>query len=178
MDTLPRSTPCASATKRPRVLVVTHSAEDVQLLGYACKRAGMACEIVHMRDLKSFHHALRIPPDMVLVDCYLRQSHIAEVVRRLRDQHPSCPVLVLSPQMIVDGLLRAHAAARHAPLSLREREILQMIAEGRSTKQVAQRLGISVKTAETHRSNLMKKLGARSVVDVVRYAVRNEIITP
>src|SRR5687767_1498740 len=127
MDTHPRSTPCATSTKRPRVLVVTHNADDVQLLGYACERAGMACEIVHLRDLKSIYQALETPPDMVLVDCYLRHSQIAEVVRRLKDQHPSCPVLVLSPQMIVEGLLRAHAALRHAPLSQREREILQMI---------------------------------------------------
>lgn len=178
METYPRPKPSLCRAKRPRLLVVTHRAEDVDLLGFACKRAGLLCDIVPLRDLKSLNHALETPPDMVLIDCYLRRSYIAEAVKRLRDQHPRCPVLVLSPQMIVDGVLRAQAAVRQALLSEREREILQMIAEGRSTKQVAQRLGISVKTAETHRTNLMKKIGARSVVDLVRYAVRNEIVPP
>jgi DNA-binding NarL/FixJ family response regulator len=81
-------------------------------------------------------------------------------------------------RMIVEGYLRAQGSGEADPLSSREREILQMIAEGRSTKEVAQALSISVKTAETHRTNLMKKIGARSVADVVRYAVRNGMVEP
>lgn len=81
-------------------------------------------------------------------------------------------------RMIVEGFLRAHGSAAEDPLSPREREILQLVAEGGSTKEIAQRLEISVKTAETHRTNLMRKIGAHSVADVVRYAVRNGIIVP
>jgi DNA-binding NarL/FixJ family response regulator len=61
-------------------------------------------------------------------------------------------------------------------LTPREREILQLLAEGKTNKEVAGLLGISVKTAETHRANIMLKLDFHSVTDLVRYAVRNKII--
>ena len=61
-------------------------------------------------------------------------------------------------------------------LSAREREVLQLLAEGMSTKEVASGLHISVKTAETHRANLMRKLRLHTVSDLVRYAVRNKIV--
>jgi DNA-binding CsgD family transcriptional regulator len=61
-------------------------------------------------------------------------------------------------------------------LTTREREIVQLVSEGKSTKEVASLLGISVKTAETHRANIMRKLQVHSVTDLVRYAVRNEIV--
>jgi len=61
-------------------------------------------------------------------------------------------------------------------LTSREREIVQLLAEGKSSKEVAVVLGISVKTAETHRANIMRKLEMHSVSEVVRYAVKNQII--
>jgi DNA-binding NarL/FixJ family response regulator len=61
-------------------------------------------------------------------------------------------------------------------LTSREREIVQLLAEGKSSKEVALALGISVKTAETHRANIMRKLELHSVSELVRYAVKNQII--
>ncbi len=61
-------------------------------------------------------------------------------------------------------------------LTPREREVLQLLAEGKSNKEVASILEISVKTAETHRANIMLKLDFHSVTELVRYAVRNKII--
>jgi DNA-binding CsgD family transcriptional regulator len=61
-------------------------------------------------------------------------------------------------------------------LTSREREIVQLLAEGKSSKEVAVSLGISVKTAETHRANVMRKLALHSVSELVRYAVKNQII--
>ncbi|HEY2646139.1 MAG TPA: response regulator transcription factor [Candidatus Acidoferrales bacterium] len=61
-------------------------------------------------------------------------------------------------------------------LTPREREVVQLLSEGKSSKEVASLLGISVKTAETHRSNVMRKLEIHSVSELVRYAVRNQII--
>jgi DNA-binding NarL/FixJ family response regulator len=61
-------------------------------------------------------------------------------------------------------------------LTSREREVVQLLAEGRSTKEVASQLDLSVKTAETHRSNIMRKLGLHSVSELVLYAVRNNIV--
>ena len=61
-------------------------------------------------------------------------------------------------------------------LTTREREIVQLLAEGKSSKEVAVALGISVKTAETHRANIMRKLEIHSVTELVRYAIKNKII--
>lgn len=68
------------------------------------------------------------------------------------------------------------AAAGGGELTPREREILQLLAEGKSNKEVASTLGISIKTAETHRATIMKKLDFDSFADLVRYAVRQKII--
>jgi DNA-binding NarL/FixJ family response regulator len=61
-------------------------------------------------------------------------------------------------------------------LTPREREIVQLLAEGKSSKEVAEFLTISVKTADTHRANIMRKLDLHSVTELVRYAVRNQIV--
>ncbi len=64
------------------------------------------------------------------------------------------------------------------PLTLREGQVLQLIAEGKSTKDVASLLGISVKTAESHRTRLMQKLDIHETASLVLYAVRNGIVQP
>jgi DNA-binding NarL/FixJ family response regulator len=64
------------------------------------------------------------------------------------------------------------------PLTLREGQVLQLIAEGKSTKDVASLLGISVKTAESHRTRLMRKLDIHETASLVLYAVRNGIVQP
>jgi DNA-binding NarL/FixJ family response regulator len=63
-------------------------------------------------------------------------------------------------------------------LTAREREVIQLLAEGRSNKAVSALLGISVKTVETHRAAIMKKLGISSIAELVRYAIRNRVIEP
>jgi DNA-binding NarL/FixJ family response regulator len=66
----------------------------------------------------------------------------------------------------------------HKNLTTREREVLQLIAEGKSSKAVANSLCISSKTAETHRANIMRKLKLHTTTELVRYAMRNQIIDP
>jgi len=70
------------------------------------------------------------------------------------------------------------AAEAGERLSAREREIVQLIAEGKSNKEVAAALGISVRTAETHRASILRKLNLDSVAALVRYAIRNNMIEP
>ena len=60
-------------------------------------------------------------------------------------------------------------------LTAKEREVVQLLAEGKSSKEAADVLNVSTKTLETHRSNIMRKLGCHSVTDVVRYAIRNHL---
>ena len=86
----------------------------------------------------------------------------------------------LSPgisQIVVDAY---HSKNRSdgARLTLREREVLQLISEGHRTKQVATLLGISVKTAESHRGRIMRKLGIHDTAGLVRYAIRRGLINP
>lgn len=71
----------------------------------------------------------------------------------------------------------ARKSAR-TPVTIREREIIQLVAEGKSSKEVAAALGISVKTVEAHRTNIMRKLRLHSISDLVRYAIRNHIVQP
>jgi DNA-binding CsgD family transcriptional regulator len=63
-------------------------------------------------------------------------------------------------------------------LTPRERQVLQLIAEGKTTKEAAAVLDVSVKTAETHRTNLMEKLDIHSTAGLVRYAIRRGILQP
>jgi DNA-binding NarL/FixJ family response regulator len=88
-------------------------------------------------------------------------------------------------EMVLDGYLTKpgkHAEANSASLAnrltARQREILQLLAEGKSSKEVAVALGLSVKTAETHRANIMSRLHCHSVSELVRYAIRNQVIQP
>jgi DNA-binding NarL/FixJ family response regulator len=84
-------------------------------------------------------------------------------------------------QMILDGFLKGDTGFTGSQsggtrLTPRQREIVQLLAEGKSSKEVAVALDLSVKTAETHRANIMRKLDCHSVSEVVRYAIRNKII--
>lgn len=77
--------------------------------------------------------------------------------------------------------LRTPRDTTHEPfsvLSTREREVLHLIAEGMSAKEVATQLNISTKTVEAHRTSLMRKLGVRKATELVRYALRHGLIEP
>ena len=86
-------------------------------------------------------------------------------------------------QMLLDGYLHdgpkpdgGRNGSVKQVLTTRQREILQLLAEGKSSKEVAADLGLSLKTVETHRVNIMRRLDCHSVTELVRYAVRNRII--
>ncbi len=77
-----------------------------------------------------------------------------------------------------EGRAKTRRSKKSSGLTAREREVLQLLAEGQSNKQVAARLGITTKTAETHRARIMAKLQLHSMNELVRYAIRNRIIEP
>ena len=85
-------------------------------------------------------------------------------------------------EILIDDLCKPVPEAKpplmRKSLTSREREIVQLVAEGKSSKEVAIALGISVKTAETHRSNILRKLGMHSVSELVRYAIKHYMIEP
>lgn len=84
-------------------------------------------------------------------------------------------------QFVVDGFiknLQEAGLSQDEGISAREREVLQLLAEGQSNKEISASLNLSIKTVETHRANIMRKLGFRNITDLVLYAVRNHIIEP
>ncbi len=107
------------------------------------------------------------------------QSLIAAVTS-LREHKPFLSSRVT--EFVLDDYLRRtealEEALTHEAVTAREREIIQLLAEGNSNKEAASTLGISVKTIEAHRANIMRKLRLRSVSELVRYAIRNKIVQP
>jgi DNA-binding NarL/FixJ family response regulator len=87
-------------------------------------------------------------------------------------------------ETVLEGFLRSGRLpeggelASISRLTPREREVIQLLAEGHRNKRIAQILSISVKTVETHRTTLMRKIGVKSIVELVRYAVRNRFTEP
>lgn len=89
--------------------------------------------------------------------------------------------LYLSPAIadtVVDAYLRHEEHADDAKLTARERQILQLVAEGNATKKIARLLSLTVKTVESHRNRIMKKLNTGNIAGLVRHAVRQGIIRP
>jgi len=84
----------------------------------------------------------------------------------------------ISRQVVEGYVQRVGAGAGDDPLTPRQREVLKRVAEGRSTKEIAFDLGLSVKTVETHRAQIMERLGIRDVAGLVRYAMRTRLVPP
>ena len=106
----------------------------------------------------------------------LKTQVTEELMRAIREVAGGA--LYLSPS-VSETVLRALRAKSHAsadPLTPREREVLRLIADGKTTKQVAQLLGVSAKTADAHRTRLMAKLDIHETATLVRYAIRRGLI--
>lgn len=108
----------------------------------------------------------------------LKTQAITEVVQAI--QQVARGGLYLSPA-VAEAVVRAYLGKTELPLDLltpREREVVQLIAEGKTTKGIAEALGMSVKTAESHRANIMEKLDIHDIAGLVRYAIRRGLIQP
>jgi DNA-binding NarL/FixJ family response regulator len=108
----------------------------------------------------------------------LKKQATADLIRAI--QEVSAGNIYLSPGIsrAVMEAFRSGSQLASRTLTAREREVLQLIAEGKTTKEIGSVLGISVKTAETHRSRVMDKLEIRDTAGLVRYAIRTGLITP
>lgn len=101
--------------------------------------------------------------------------HLVSAIKTLAEGKPylTCE----AGQVVLQGFLDISGGSPRAErLTSREREIIQLLAEGKSNKEVAGQLGISVRTAECHRRNIMQKLDLHSMNALVRYAIRNNIV--
>jgi DNA-binding NarL/FixJ family response regulator len=102
-------------------------------------------------------------------------SDLVSAIRQVSRGH-----VYLSPGVSSAVLEAYHSKSENpkSPLTLRERQVLQLIAEGKSTKDIASLLGVRVKTAESHRTRLMQKLDIHETASLVLYAVRQGIVQP
>ena len=100
------------------------------------------------------------------------EDFLVEAVRALANHKP-----FLTPR-VSEIFLSTFIEPDGQRLTAREREVLQLVAEGKTNKEVATALGIRVRTAENHRGKVLRKLNLDSVADAVRYAIRNKMIEP
>lgn len=118
----------------------------------------------------------------------LREAGLAGEFRVVRRHDPAAARLLVEfdPDIVACGARLALAllgpgsapesSAPSVPLTPRQSEVLQLLADGLTTREIAGRLGLSVKTIETHRAQLMKRLGIRTVAGLVRYALRIGVV--
>jgi two-component system response regulator NreC len=134
---------------RTKVVLLTQHTEDQMVL--ESLRAGVTGYVLKTKATSELVHALRA---VCRGEMYLTQSISRTVVQAFltKDSFPE------------------------RPLSDRERQVLQLVAEGKTNKEIASLLGISVNTAESHRTNLMEKLDIHDTAGLVRYALRNGVI--
>jgi DNA-binding NarL/FixJ family response regulator len=178
--------------------VVAEAAERSEAVARALEsKPEIAVLDVTMPHLNGFEAARRIREALPMTKVLILTAHHSDQVVREAEACGACGYLVKSDAGR-DLIAAVESVRRHklffapktaetdccaseqngrpgslARLTAREREIVQMLAEGKSNKDVAVRLNISVKTAETHRSNIMRKIGVHSLPDLTRFAIRN-----
>src|ERR1041385_4374517 len=106
---------------------------------------------------EAVRQARELAPDVVLMDLSMPELNGADATRAILERDPRCRVIVLSMYA--------------------EREVLQLLAEGHTGAQIAERLSLSQKTVETYRARLVEKLGIRDVAGLVRFAIQRGIVS-
>jgi DNA-binding NarL/FixJ family response regulator len=134
----------------------------------------------------TMHHSEELARDVLRAGArgYVLKADANEslitAVENLRQHKPFLTSAVTD--FVLDDYVRRADVAQDdvgaVAVTAREREIIQLVAEGQSNKEAASTLGVSVKTVEAHRANIMRKLHLRSASDLVRYAIRNKIVEP
>ena len=181
-----------------RVLLLEESAADAEIIARELRHISMPTVIERVDSRTAFIAALEnFFPDVVLCDHPLAQLDSHSALELVREARPATPVIIVTGAQIealtgtairagaeavvsktnlgVIGPSISNALAVREPLqtlSRRQLEVLRMIAEGHRTRDIAGRLGLGVKTVESHRYALMKRLRFASVVGLVRYAIR------
>lgn len=108
----------------------------------------------------------------------LKSQAAAQLVRAIQEVSRGSVYLSPGVSRVVVDASRHRTKMGEDPLTDREREVLQLVAEGKTTKQIAKLLGVSAKTAESHRTRIMTKLKIHEIAGLVRYAIRQGLIQP
>ena len=191
----------STSTLDLRVLLVTADPRDADLITCAVQRTNPSATVVHVESRAAFLRALEIfEPDVILCDDGAVEFNAAGALRLSQTRLQASPFLLLANTFeqsdsdclkmgASDCIFRSDlgrllpaitlAMAARSPLrrlSKRQREVLQLLAMSCSTREIAQRLGLSVKTVETHRAAVMKRLGIRQLANLVRYSLEIGLI--
>ena len=196
-----RSAP-SPTNKLIRVLLLEDSETDAELIAAELQRSGMKPVIERVDSPESFTEALHsFAPDVVLSDHSIAHFDSRAALEIMRAVRPTAPFIVVTSALTAGqsvAAIRAGAAdlilkmylsrlpdsisealAVRRPLhTLTERQVqvLRLVAEGHRTRDIANRLGLSVKTVESHRGEIMKRLHVHDVVSLVRYAIHVGLI--
>jgi hypothetical protein len=192
-----------NATKKPlRVLLLEDNEADAALISHELTRSGMRILLAQVDSADAFTGALKsFAPDVVLSDHSLAQFDSRAALEVLREVRPKAPFIVITGNLIAaqagtairagaeDVILKTNmrgletaitnalaARRRLHALTDRQIEVLRMVSEGHRTREIAKRLGLSIKTIESHRSEIMKRMRIHDVVSLVRYSVRVGLI--
>jgi DNA-binding NarL/FixJ family response regulator len=185
-----------------RLLLLEDDARDAELITRSLGRADPTCTVEVADTRAGFARLLdTFSPDAVISNHGGPGFRALEALELVRSHRPTIPVVLVSGALSPAGIecLKAGAAdfvpktelsrlgtaitgslEERAPLrklSARQCTVLQRLASGQSTRQIAQELQISIKTVETHRSELMRRLGIRELAGLVRYAVRVGLVS-
>lgn len=186
-----------------RVLHLEDDPADAALIAEALARAGHEPDVTRVEGESAFRRAVAEDEyDVVLCDHAPGRDTLA-VLRALRGARPAVPFIIVCRAIAVpavvaalregaedvvlkDDLRRLGPAVREATelragivkLSPRQQEVLVRVALGQTTRRIADALGISIKTVDTHRGALMRRLGLHDVASLVRYAVRVGLLPP
>jgi DNA-binding NarL/FixJ family response regulator len=190
-------------TKPLRVLILEDSDADAALIRDELQRSEMPTVIKRVDSEATFSAALNgFAPDVVLSDHDLRTLDPEAALTILRAERPTTPLIVVADSLngqqsvacirrgAEDIVFKPHlarlaesiigAVTVRQPLEKltpRQIEVLRLVSEGNRTREIASRLGLSVKTVESHRGEVMKRLGIHDVVSLVRFAMRVGLIT-
>jgi DNA-binding NarL/FixJ family response regulator len=185
------------------VLMLERSEADAELVRQELSRAGLAAITIRVDSEAAFAAALHeFEPDIILSDHSLDEFDARAALCLVRTVRPATPLIIVSATLngektvaclragVEDVILKAnlsrlansisHAVSVRRPLhklTPRQIEVLRMVATGHRTREIADRLKLSVKTVESHRGEVMKRLEMHDVVSLVRYAVRVGLIT-
>jgi DNA-binding NarL/FixJ family response regulator len=107
---------------------------------------------------------------------------LEELIQSIRNVHEGGVFLSNTiTELVVNSYMKESQVGSHdtaKSMSTREREVLQLLAEGYNNKDVSEKLNLSIKTVETHRANIMRKMEFKNITELVLYAVRNHMVQP
>ena len=186
---------------RHQILLIEADERDAQIVAQALNSNGHGVDVVRVASESAYAEALEnLEPD-VIVSGSVSGLSARDALQMSRQRHPEVPFVLVAERLDRDVVesLRAGAAdfvskqelqrlpsivdtalAERAPLrrlSRRQREVFRLLAGGVTMRDIATRLGLSRKTVETHRAQVMARLGARHVPELVRLAIRLGIVS-